>query len=94
MARPFPWSDDVYYRFEATKNEPSSRHQQKAVAMKLMMQPGSALLVLATVAFAARFVAGSIPVIGGLLSFILLFAVVFGVVGGVYLLFLGRRQAA
>jgi succinate dehydrogenase/fumarate reductase cytochrome b subunit len=62
--------------------------------MKLMMQPGSALLVLAVVAYFARFVAGSVPLIGGLLSFILLFAVVFGVIGGIYLLFIGRRQAA
>ncbi len=60
--------------------------------MKLMMQPGSALLVLAAVAFAARYVVGAVPLIGGLLSFILLFAVIFGVIGGVYLLFIGRRQ--
>jgi hypothetical protein len=62
--------------------------------MKLMMQPGSALLVLAVVAYLARFVVGGIPLIGGLLSFILLFAIVFGVIGGLYLLFIGRRQPA
>lgn len=60
--------------------------------MKLMMQPGSALLVLAMLAFMARFVVGGLPLIGGILSVILLFAMVFGLIGGVYLLVLARRQ--
>ncbi len=60
--------------------------------MKLMMQPGSALLVMAVVAFFARMVLSGLPLIGGLLSVILWFAVVFGVLGGLYLIFVGRRQ--
>jgi len=60
--------------------------------MKLMMQPGSALLVMAVVAFFARFVVGYVPIIGGLLSVIALVAMTFGVIGGIYLLFIGRRQ--
>jgi hypothetical protein len=62
--------------------------------MKLMMEPGSALLVMAVVAFVARFVLKGLPLIGGLLSVLLLFAVVFGVVGGVFLLYTARRQPA
>ena len=62
--------------------------------MKLMMEPGSALLVMAVGAFFARFVLGGVPLIGGLLSVILLFAMIFGVIGGVFLLFAGRKQPA
>jgi hypothetical protein len=62
--------------------------------MKLMMEPGSALLVMAVMAFLARFVLRGLPLIGGLLNVILLFAVVFGVVGGVFLLYTARRQPA
>ena len=61
--------------------------------MSLLMEPGRALLVLAVVAFLLRFVVGFIPVIGGLLAFILWFAVAFGVVGGIYLTFMSRRRA-
>lgn len=59
--------------------------------MKLMMQPGSALLIMAGMAFVARFAVGAIPVVGGLLSFILLLAVIFGVLGGLFLSFAGRK---
>jgi len=62
--------------------------------MKLMMEPGSALLVLAAVAFVASRAAGNLPIIGGLLYVILMFATVFGVVGGAFLLFSGRKQRA
>ncbi len=62
--------------------------------MKLMMEPGSALLVLAFIAFLARFVVGGLPLIGGLLSVILWFAVVFGLAGGVFLLYTGRNRTA
>ena len=62
--------------------------------MKLMMEPGSALLVMAGVAFLARIVLGGLPLIGGLLSVILWFAVVFGLVGGVFLLYTGRKRTA
>lgn len=62
--------------------------------MKLMMNPGSALLVLAVLAFVARLFAGAIPVIGGLLSVILLFAIIFGVVGGAFLTYNARRSPA
>ena len=60
--------------------------------MKLMMQPGSALLVMAGLAFVSRLAVGFVPVIGGLLSFILLLATIFGVLGGLFLLFVGRRS--
>ena len=62
--------------------------------MKLMMEPGSALIVMAVVAFLARFVVGAIPLIGGILSFILAFAMVFGLIGGIYLIVTGRRRPA
>ena len=62
--------------------------------MRLLMEPGSALLVMAAFAFLARFVVGGLPLIGGLLSFILLFAVIFGLIGGLYLIFTGRRRPA
>lgn len=61
---------------------------------RLLMEPGSALLVLAVAAFLLRFVVVHIPVIGGLLGFILLFAIVFGLVGGLYLTFTNRRNRA
>ena len=62
--------------------------------IKLMMEPGSALLVMAGVAFFSSMFVGGLPLIGGLLSVILLFATVFGVVGGAFLLYTGRRQPA
>lgn len=61
---------------------------------RLLMEPGSALLVLAVVAFLLRFVVVFIPVIGGLLAFILWFAVIFGLVGGLYLTISNRRNRA
>lgn len=61
---------------------------------RLLMEPGSALLVLAVVAFLLSFVVGYIPVIGGLLAFILWFAVIFGLVGGLFLTFTSRRNRA
>ncbi|MGF1595389.1 MAG: hypothetical protein ACFCVK_00400 [Acidimicrobiales bacterium] len=62
--------------------------------MSLLMEPGRALLVMAVVAFLLRFVAGAVPLIGGLLVVILWFAVVFGLVGGVYLTVMARRRPA
>ncbi len=61
---------------------------------RLLMEPGSALLVLAVVAFLLRFVVVYIPVIGGLLAFVLWFAVIFGLVGGLYLTITNRRNRA
>ncbi len=61
--------------------------------MSLLMRPGSALLVLAVMAFFGRYLVGGVPLIGGTLSYILWFATVFGVIGGVFLLFMGRRTA-
>jgi hypothetical protein len=62
--------------------------------MKLMMEPGRALVVMPVVAFFARFALRGIPLIGGLLSVILLFAAVFGLVGGLFLMYVTRRQPA
>jgi membrane associated rhomboid family serine protease len=62
--------------------------------MKLLMEPGSALLVMAAVAFLATFVLGGLPLIGGLLTVILWFAVIFGVIGGLFLLITGRKRTA
>ncbi|MEZ5406386.1 MAG: hypothetical protein R2761_00060 [Acidimicrobiales bacterium] len=61
---------------------------------RLLMEPGSALLVLAVAAFLLRFLVVYIPVIGGLLAFVLWFAVVFGLVGGIYLTVTSRRNRA
>lgn len=62
--------------------------------MKLLMQPGSALLVMAALAWVGRLFLPSLPVIGGIVGVILWFAVIFGVIGGLYLLFIGRRNPA
>lgn len=61
--------------------------------MNLLMRPGSALLVLAVVAFLGTFVVGAVPVIGGFLTFLLWFATIFGAVGGGFLLYMQRRPA-
>lgn len=63
-------------------------------SMKIMMEPGGALLVMAVVAFFARFLLVKLPVIGGLVGWVLGFAIVFGIVGGVFLLITGRKKAA
>lgn len=62
--------------------------------MSLLMEPGRALLVLAVVAFLLTFVAGWIPLIGGLLVAICWFAVIFGLAGGTYLTIQSRRHPA
>jgi hypothetical protein len=60
--------------------------------MGLLMEPGRALLALAVVAFLLHWVVGWIPLIGGLLVVICWFAVVFGLVGGLYLTIQNRRR--
>jgi hypothetical protein len=59
-----------------------------------MMQPGSALLIIAVLAFLLRFVVSGLPLVGGLLDLFLLFVIAFGVIGGIYLLILDRRRPA
>ena len=49
---------------------------------------------MAGLAWVVRLFLPSLPVIGGLVGVILWFAVVFGVIGGLYLLFIGRRNPA
>ena len=58
------------------------------------MQPGSALLVIAVIAFLLRYLVVGLPIIGGLLNLFLLFVIAFGVIGGIYLLILDRRRPA
>jgi hypothetical protein len=58
------------------------------------MQPGSALLVIAVLAFLLRLVVTGLPIIGGLLNLFLLFVIAFGIIGGIYLLLLDRRNPA
>ncbi len=60
--------------------------------MSVLMEPGRALLALALVAFLLRFVVGWVPLIGGLLVVICWFAMVFGLVGGLYLTIQNRRR--
>lgn len=57
-----------------------------------MMQPGSALLVIALLAFVIRYLVVGLPLIGPLLNVFLLFVIAFGVIGGIYLLILDRRR--
>ncbi len=62
--------------------------------MKLLMEPGSALLVMAALAFVGRLLLGGLPLIGGLLSLIFTFAIIFGLAGAAFLFFTGRRRPA
>lgn len=59
--------------------------------MSLLMRPGSTLLLLALVAFVVSFFIRGVPVVGGLLYLFLLAVTVFGVIGGIWLLIMGRR---
>lgn len=61
--------------------------------MKLLLEPGASLLVLAVILYALRrFLLTKIPVIGGLLGFLAWPAMVFCVIGGSYLLFTSYRN--
>jgi membrane associated rhomboid family serine protease len=55
--------------------------------MKVLLHPGGALLAMAALAFAVRLFASSIPVIGGFVMTVALFAMIFGLIGGAFLTF-------
>jgi len=62
--------------------------------MKLLLHPGGALFVLAALALVVWLIAPSIPVIGGFLKLAAFFAVIFGVVGGIFLTFVVNKSEA
>ncbi len=55
--------------------------------MKVLLHPGGALFAMAALAFIVRLFAASIPIIGGFVMTVALFAMVFGLIGGAYLTF-------
>lgn len=59
--------------------------------MKVLLHPGGALLVLAGLAFVVRLFSGWIPLLGGFISAVALFAMIFGFIGGVFLTLVVRR---
>ncbi len=59
--------------------------------MSLLMRPGATLLLLALVAFVVSLFIGGVPVVGAWLYWILRFVALFGVVGGIWLLIMGRK---
>ncbi len=61
--------------------------------MKLLLHPGGALFVLAGLAFIARRVLplDRVPLIGGFAMTVAFFAMIFGLVGGVFLTLIVRR---
>ena len=61
--------------------------------MKLLLHPGGALFVLAGLAFIARRLLplDRIPLIGGFVMTVAFFAMIFGLIGGVFLTLMVRR---
>ncbi len=59
--------------------------------MKLLLHPGGALFVLAGLAFLVWLLAPSIPVLGGFVRFAAFFAMIFGVIGGLFLTFVVKK---
>jgi hypothetical protein len=64
--------------------------------MKVLLHPGGALFVMAALAFLLRrFVPiDRVPLIGGAMMAIALFAMIFGVLGGIFLTIMVRRGEA
>ncbi len=64
--------------------------------MKLLLHPGGALFVMAALAFMLRrFVPiDRVPLVGGALMTIAFFAMIFGVIGGVFLTIMMRKGEA
>jgi hypothetical protein len=64
--------------------------------MKLLLHPGGALFVMAAIAFVLRrFVPiDRVPLIGGAMMTVALFAMIFGVIGGVFLTIMMRKGEA
>ncbi len=60
--------------------------------MKLLMHPGGALFAMAGMAFVFRLFADKIPVIGGFVMAVAFFAMIFGLIGGVFLTIMVRRN--
>ncbi len=52
--------------------------------MKVLLHPGGALFAMAALAFIVRLFAASIPIIGGFVMTVALFAMIFGLIGGAY----------
>lgn len=61
-------------------------------AMKLLLHPGGALFTMAGLAFFVRMTARWIPFLGGFISTVALFAIIFGVLGGIFLTFVVRKS--
>lgn len=59
--------------------------------MKVLLHPGGALFVLAGLAFVVRLFANWIPLLGGFVATVALFAMIFGFIGGVFLTLVVRK---
>lgn len=64
--------------------------------MKVLLHPGGALFVMAGIAFLMRrFVPlDRIPLLGGVLMTVAFFAMIFGLIGGIYLTIMVRKGEA
>jgi len=61
-------------------------------SMKLLLHPGGALFVMAGLAFVLRLFGDNIPVIGGFVVTVAFFAMIFGLIGGVFLTVMMRKS--
>ncbi len=64
--------------------------------MKVLLHPGGALFVMAGIAFLMRrFVPlDRIPLLGGVMMTVAFFAMIFGLIGGIYLTIMVRKGEA
>lgn len=60
--------------------------------MKLLLEPGASLLLLAAILYFLRFLLVKLPVLGGLLGFLVWPAMLFCVAGGSFLLLMSYRS--
>lgn len=58
----------------------------------IMDRPGLTLIVVGVIAYLLRNAFGWVPLIGGAVSAVLLFAAAFFVVGGIWMFVVGRRS--
>lgn len=59
----------------------------------IVNRPGVTLLVAGLVSLVLRWPAGWLPVIGGLLSWILFLVAIFFIIGGIWMIFIGRGSS-
>ena len=59
----------------------------------IVNRPGVTLLIAGLVSLVLRWPAGWLPVIGGLLSWILFLVAIFFIIGGIWMIFIGRDSS-